>query len=353
MRPRPSTRSVRASVLSARSDRRGVAATLRALRPAASLLTGDVDAVDPAHPPFRCPMRTGRGLRTPSRPAAVRKPVLRDVPVLQRRLRVGYTVDRFSVNVPVEGSPMIVDLTTGAASAPPATSRGCDGASRGAADRQADADRLQRRRHGEVARVARGRQRRASDDGRGNHRAASAAAVRAGRGRRSLRGARADGTALPAHAHRSRLRRRHREPLLLVDRWRRVGGTVVLGERIAVRPKESAAVSAAAAGEGAVAAAPAPFQRRLSLPVRPAPRRSTVSTATSSSSTPSIRGDRSFAGRSGSIDERLRVCESGRADPLVGAGHLERGRSAVFAGGIDRWTPGVPDVEPFGQADRA
>ena len=183
---------------------------------------------------------------------------------------------------------------------------------RGAADRQADADRLQRRRH---RRGARGAQRRSAPtrqtDGRGDHRAASAAAGRAGRRRRSLCRARADGAALPAHPHRPRLRRRHGKPLLLVGRRRRMGRAVVLGERIAVRPQEPAAVSAACSPRRSCRCRSSSASATIIATGWPAPRRSTVSTATSSSSTRSTGGDRSIAGTVW-IDRRsfarVRVC---------------------------------------------
>ena len=58
---------------------------------------------------------------------------------------------QIQVNVPVEGSPMIVDLTSGAGQRAAGYRReGATVRDRGAADRQADADRLQRRRQREM-----------------------------------------------------------------------------------------------------------------------------------------------------------------------------------------------------------
>ena len=133
----------------------------------------------------------------------------------------------------------------------------------GAADRAADDRGFQRRRHGRRRGTDRGL-RRAPVVDRRDHRAASAAAARAGRARPELHRPRADAAALPADGHRPGVRRGDREPLLRRRRRGRVGRAVVFGERLEVG-RRPAGVSAAAAGEGPVAAAPAAVRRGLSL----------------------------------------------------------------------------------------
>ena len=87
---------------------------------------------------------------------------------------------------------------------------------------------------------------------------------------------------------------------------RRVGGAVVLGQRLEVG-RRPPAVSAAAAREGPVAAAAAPLRRGLPLSARRHASASTASTATSSVRAGAGRQRRSTAARSGSIDGRSRA----------------------------------------------
>ena len=90
----------------------------------------------------------------------------------------------------------------------------------------------------------------------------------------------------------------------------RVGGAVVLGERLEVG-RRSPAVSAAAARESAVAAAAAPLRRRLSLPAGGHASASTATTATSSRFEPVRRGRRALP-RHG-VDRREDVRARARA----------------------------------------
>jgi hypothetical protein len=89
-----------------------VAATLRALRPAASLLTGDVDAVDPVASSLQMSGATGAvGDAITSRLLFENRSfgtyLFYNAPAAATPLQI-------ELNVPVEGSPMIFDLTTGA-----------------------------------------------------------------------------------------------------------------------------------------------------------------------------------------------------------------------------------------------
>ena len=164
----------------------------------------------------------------------------------------------------------------------------------------------------------------------------------------------ADGAALPADHRRPRLRRRHREPLLRRWRRRRVGGAVVLGQRIEVGSRP-AAVSAAAAREGAVAAAAAAVRRGLPLPAGRHASGSASSTATSSASSRSRDEQRrSIAARSGSIARRSRAIQrAGGAERPVGAGRVERGDPDATRRCIGRQPAGLPVHRPDGAADRA
>jgi hypothetical protein len=89
----------------------GLAAALRAIRPAAGLLTGDVDAVDAKSSSLQLsdaagPMSTPPSTRLLFENKTFGTFVFYDMPAAPAPLHV-------RVNVPVEGSPMVYDLTTG------------------------------------------------------------------------------------------------------------------------------------------------------------------------------------------------------------------------------------------------
>ena len=189
-----------------------------------------------------------------------------------------------SLTLPIEGMPVVHDLVTRRARAV-VTDYSRDAATgrvrvQRAADRRTDARRLQRGRRGSRSPIG------AASRPRGSCRSAEIIARHQQQQRAqdalvaNYIAPRADGAALPADRGRSRLRRRHREPLLRRGRRRRVGRAVVFGQRLEVGSRP-AAVSAAAAGEGAVAAAAAPLRRRLSLSAGRHASASTASTATS------------------------------------------------------------------------
>ena len=161
----------------------------------------------------------------------------------------------------------------------------------------AAAPRLQRRR-GRLRLAGRGDGRRAAQRGR-DHRAPPGGAGRPGRAGRDLRRRRADGAALPAQRHRPRLRRRHREPLLLRPRGHGVGGAELHAERLEVG-RGPPALPAAAAGEGALAAPRPAAEQGLHVQARRAWTRSATGAPTPCGSSPSTARARSTAGRSGS-----------------------------------------------------
>ena len=221
--------------------------------------------------------RTGRLGADGSSPA-VREPHLRDVPVLPGRRERGadgrrdQRADRRDAGGggPDPRQPGARDRL------PP---RRPDRASAGAAHGPPDADRLQRGRRRRLRRAQRDR-RGASPVGRGDHRAAPAAAGVAGAAGPALCRAGADGAAFPADRGRPRLRRGHRESLLLRARRRGMGGAVVRGQRLALGT-EPAAVSAPPGREGPVAAAAVALRSRTTATGSTGSSARTASTATS------------------------------------------------------------------------
>ena len=261
-----------------------------------------------------------------------------------------------SLVLPVEGVPGVHDLIDRRAQRRHrlhARSGHRPRAGRGAADRPADARRLQRRRRRGVRRA----QRRVAPSAQLSIGEIIARHQQQQRAQdalvQELHRARADGAALPADGHRSGLRRRHREPLLRRRRRRRVGGAVVLGERLEVG-RRPPAVSAAAAGEGAVAAAAAAVRRGLSLPAGRHGARRRLRLLRRAVRAGASGQRRSTAARSGSTGKtfariRVQAVQSG----LAGAGRLERGDAATTRRSIGRQPAGVPVQRPDRAADRA
>ncbi len=102
----------RVTAVCARGSSDAVKAALRALRPAATLLTGDVDAVDAAASSLRL------GDTEPAASADVSSRLLFENHSFGTYLFLSAPASttplEIRVNVPVEGTPMIVDLTSGA-----------------------------------------------------------------------------------------------------------------------------------------------------------------------------------------------------------------------------------------------
>ena len=328
-----------------------VAATLRALRPAASLLTGDVDAVDPAASSLQISDATG-AVGTPS---FVHRLLFERSfgTYLFYNAPAAATPLQIQVNVPVEGSPMIFDLTTGAGQRAagyhregatvrieaPRTGRpmlidfNADATGEALASR-AEVSATRQMRVEEI--IARHRQQQAAQDAAVDHYVAHA------RMEQHFR------PTLTDPGYDVVTENRYFSSTDGVE-WEELSFSVN-GSRFGPRP---AAVSAAAAREGPVAAAPAAVQRRLSLPVdrhgegrrfrllrrQVRPRRSGA-----------IALSRHRLDRSTQLCACARL---GRPDALVGARDLESGRAALRLGDVDRRTSGVSVVDAVGQADRA
>ena len=261
---------------------------------------------------------------------------------------------RVSITLAVEGTPVAYDLLGGSQAA-------AADFVRDAATRRVRASvpltggpmlaRLQRRRGRRVRRAKRGA-RRAPVVRRRSDRAAPGAAARAGRAGAQLRRAGPHGAALPADDDRSGIRRRDREPLFRDRRRRRMGGALVLGERVDLGIG-SAAVSAAAAREGAVAAAAAAVRRGLPLPAgRDGARRRLRLLRRA------VRAAQ--GGRVAVYRHDLDRPQDVRADPGAGgagrarrAGRLQRGDPALHAAGHGRESGGVSVQRPHRPADHA
>ena len=188
---------------------------------------------------------------------------------------------------------------------------------------------LQRGRRRRARRTQRGI-RRAHADGRGDHRAASAAAARAGRHRRA--------TTSPTPAWSSISARRSPIPAMTSSPRTATSsrGTDVEWEELSFSVngievgRRSPAVSAAAARESAVAAAAAPLRRRLPLPAGRHASASTATTATSSSFDP-VREDSALY-RGHGLDRprrrsraiRVQAVQSGLSAPVVSNDEIQR-----------------------------
>ena len=138
---------------------------------------------------------------------------------------------------------------------------------------------------------------------------------------------------------------RDREPLFRCRRRGRVGGAVVLGERLEMG-RGSAGVSAAAAGEGAVAAAAAAVRRGLPLSARRHPRRVDELDCYVVRFEPLRRTTALYRGtvwidRKTFARVRVQAVQGG----LVGAGGLER-RDAALPPRDRRQSTGVPLQRP-------
>ena len=242
------------------SDVNGV--TLRALASLTDLLTHDISILDDAAVGLE--LRVGSEDVTPSMPHRV---LFDETHVLDVPRVLGLGPELELLDPPSRrrraGRPRSADGRSERRAGLRAGSDHRTCAGHGAADGAADDPGFQPGRHGR-RRGTDGGHRRAPAVDRRDHRAASAAAARAGRARPELHGPRADAAALPADRHRPGVRRVDREPLLCRRRRCRVGRAVVFGERVEVG-RRPAGLSAPAAGEGPVAAAPAAVRRGLSL----------------------------------------------------------------------------------------
>ena len=342
----------RVTAVCARGSSDAVKAALRALRPAATLLTGDVDAVDAAASSLRL------GDTEPAASADVSSRLLFENHSFGTYLFLSAPASttplEIRVNVPVEGTPMIVDLTSGAVQRatgyvregttvrvqaprtghPTLIDFNADASGEVMASRT-DVTATRQLTVEEI--IARHQQQQPAQDAAVEHYVAT---------RRMEQHFRPT-------LDRSRLRRRDREPLFRPRRRRRVGGAVVLGQRLEVGARIARRFRCCSRRKCCRCRCSCASTTTIATGW-PAPSASTVSTATSSRSIPSISRRALYRGTVW-IDRRTfaRVRVQAVQTRPLGAGRLERRdqRYSPVIGVGDR--PVFLLTRPDGAPDRA